>query len=146
MSPDLGTENSHEDESLVDINTTPLIDVMLVLLIMLIVTIPLQTHSVSLDLPQNKTQPETNPVKPITLDINYDNSLSWDGVLLTSEDDLQARLHASVEESGNGGPELHIHPDRLASYKTVAHVLADAQRSGVKKLGIIGLDQFTEGQ
>lgn len=146
MSPDLGTNNPHEDESLVDINTTPLIDVMLVLLIMLIVTIPLQTHSVSIDLPQNKSNAETNHTQPITLDINYDNSLSWNGTTLTSEDDLQNHLRNSLEQGGTEGPEIHIHPDRLSSYKIVAHVLADAQKSGVKKLGIIGLDQFTEGQ
>ncbi|QHI96086.1 biopolymer transporter ExbD [Aristophania vespae] len=146
MSLNLGTDVTHADESIVDINTTPLIDVMLVLLIMLIITIPLQTHSVSIDLPQGKSPPGNIHPQTITLDINYDDSLSWNGTLLTSEEDLQTHLHDIVSQNNGNETELHIHPDRLANYKTVAHILASAQKSGIKKLGIIGLDQFMEGQ
>lgn len=144
MAMNVGTDSTHEDEGIVDINTTPLIDVMLVLLIMLIITIPLQTHSVAIDLPQgNPPPPETQP-KVVTLDIGYDNALSWNGEPITSEASLEEHLRTAATEADP--PELHIHADRLTDYKTVAHVLADAQRLGVTRLGIVGLDQFMEGQ
>ncbi|MFT8376339.1 MAG: biopolymer transporter ExbD, partial [Gluconobacter cerinus] len=121
-----------------------LIDVMLVLLIMLIITIPLQTHSVAIDLPQGNPPPSTEQPKLVTVSINYDNSISWNSEPVSSEAALQAHFQAAAAEGDQ--PEVHIHPDRLADYKTVAHVMADAQRLGVTKLGIVGLDQFMEGQ
>lgn len=146
MAMSVGTDSTHEDEGIVDINTTPLIDVMLVLLIMLIITIPLQTHSVAIDLPQSNPPPSTDNTQPVTIAINYDNTLSWNGTPIPSEAELQARITNAVNNSGGEQPEVHIHPDRLSSYKTVAHVMADVQRLGVTKLGIIGLDQYVEGQ
>lgn len=146
MAMNVGTETTHEDEAIVDINTTPLIDVMLVLLIMLIITIPLQTHSVSIDLPQGDPPPSTIQPQVVTIGINYDNTLSWNDTPISSEDDLQARLNGAVHLATGEQPEVHIRPDRLATYRTVAHVMADAQRLGVTKLGIIGLDQYVEGQ
>lgn len=146
MAMSVGSDSTHEDEGIVDINTTPLIDVMLVLLIMLIITIPLQTHSVSIDLPQGNPPPSTVQTPIVTIAINYDNTLSWNGTPITSEDSLQAHLRNALTGPDDSQPEVHIHPDRLASYKTVAHVMADAQRLGVTKLGIVGLDQFMEGQ
>ncbi|GAD10760.1 biopolymer transport protein [Gluconobacter frateurii NBRC 103465] len=140
----VGSDSTHEDEGIVDINTTPLIDVMLVLLIMLIITIPLQTHSVAIDLPQGNPPPSTEQPKLVTVSIGYDNSISWNSEPVTSEAALQAHFEAAAAEGDQ--PEVHIHPDRLADYKTVAHVMADAQRLGVTKLGIVGLDQFMEGQ
>ncbi len=145
MSMSVGTESTHEDEGIVDINTTPLIDVMLVLLIMLIITIPLQTHSVALQLPQGNPPPSNAPPHVVTVGIDFDNQLSWNGEPITSEEDLQAHFRAAASMPDQ--PEMHIHPDRLASYNAVAHVLADAQRLGVEKLGIVGSDQFMdEGQ
>ncbi|GFE97341.1 MULTISPECIES: biopolymer transporter ExbD [unclassified Gluconobacter] len=144
MGMSVGSDSTHEDEGIVDINTTPLIDVMLVLLIMLIITIPLQTHSVAIDLPQGNPPPSTEQPKLVTVSINYDNSISWNSEPVSSEAALQAHFEAAAAEGDQ--PEVHIHPDRLADYKTVAHVMADAQRLGVTKLGIVGLDQFMEGQ
>ncbi|GAP24756.1 biopolymer transporter ExbD [Gluconobacter japonicus] len=144
MGMSVGSDSTHEDEGIVDINTTPLIDVMLVLLIMLIITIPLQTHSVAIDLPQGNPPPSTEQPKLVTVSIGYDNSISWNSEPVTSEAALQAHFEAAAAEGDQ--PEVHIHPDRLADYKTVAHVMADAQRLGVTKLGIVGLDQFMEGQ
>ncbi|MBM3097774.1 biopolymer transporter ExbD [Gluconobacter cerinus] len=144
MGMSVGSDSTHEDEGIVDINTTPLIDVMLVLLIMLIITIPLQTHSVAIDLPQGNPPPSTEQPKLVTVSINYDNSISWNSEPVSSEAALQAHFQAAAAEGDQ--PEVHIHPDRLADYKTVAHVMADAQRLGVTKLGIVGLDQFMEGQ
>lgn len=146
MAMNVGSDSTHEDEGIVEINTTPLIDVMLVLLIMLIITIPLQTHSVSIDLPHGDP-PSTIAQSPtVTLAINYDNTLTWNDTPISSEDDLQAHLRSAITGPTDTQPELHIKPNRLASYRTVAHVMADAQRLGVQKLGIVGLDQFMEGQ
>ncbi|GBR36046.1 MULTISPECIES: ExbD/TolR family protein [Gluconobacter] len=144
MGMSVGSDSTHEDEGIVDINTTPLIDVMLVLLIMLIITIPLQTHSVAIDLPQGNPPPSTEQPKLVTVSIGYDNSISWNNEPITSEASLQAHFQAAAAMPDQ--PEMHIHPDRLADYKTVAHVMADAQRLGMTKLGIVGLDQFMEGQ
>ncbi|NHN85660.1 biopolymer transporter ExbD [Acetobacter musti] len=145
MGMNVGSESTTEDEGIVDINTTPLIDVMLVLLIMLIITIPLQTHSVSMDLPQGNPPPSSAPdPKVVTVAIDFDNSISWNGTPITSEADLQSRFMQAASEPDQ--PEMHIHPNRLADYKTVAHVLADAQRLGITKMGIVGQDQFMEGQ
>ncbi|GBQ20261.1 ExbD/TolR proton channel family protein [Acetobacter estunensis NRIC 0472] len=133
----VGSDSITEDEGIVDINTTPLIDVMLVLLIMLIITIPLQTHSVSLNLPQGDPPPQTTPdPQTVTLGIDFDNTITWNGAPVVSEAELQSRLQEAVAQPEQ--PEMHISPNRLADYKTVAHVLADAQRLGITKLGIIG--------
>ncbi len=144
MGMSVGSDSTHEDEGIVDINTTPLIDVMLVLLIMLIITIPLQTHSVAIDLPQGNPPPSTEQPKLVTVSIGYDNSISWNNEPITSEASLQEHFQSAAALADQ--PEMHIHPDRLADYKTVAHVMADAQRLGMTKLGIVGLDQFMEGQ
>lgn len=146
MAMGIGSSSTHEDEAIVDINTTPLIDVMLVLLIMLIITIPLQTHSVAIDLPQGNPPPSTVQPQVVTIGINYDNTLSWNDTPIASEEDLQSRLNGAVHPMTGEQPEIHIRPDRLATYKTVAHVMADAQRLGVTKMGIVGLDQYVEGQ
>ncbi|MDG6094292.1 biopolymer transporter ExbD [Acetobacter sp. AN02] len=146
MGMNVGSDSTTEDEGIVDINTTPLIDVMLVLLIMLIITIPLQTHSVALDLPQGNPPPSSAPdPEVVTVKIDFDNTILWNGSPVTSEDDLQNRFRAAAAAQPEQ-PEMHIFPDRLATYKTVAHVLADAQRLGITKLGIVGHAQFSEGQ
>lgn len=144
MAMSVGSDSTHEDEGIVDINTTPLIDVMLVLLIMLIITIPLQTHSVALDLPQGNPPPPTTEPQVVTVAIDFDNTITWNGQPISSEQDLQSRFSTAAAMPDQ--PEMHIHPNRLADYKTVAHVLADAQRLGITKLGIVGHDQFMEGQ
>ncbi|MBV1836646.1 biopolymer transporter ExbD [Acetobacter estunensis] len=137
MGMNVGSDSTTEDEGIVDINTTPLIDVMLVLLIMLIITIPLQTHSVSLNLPQGDPPPQTTPdPQTVTLGIDFDNTITWNGAPVVSEAELQSRLQEAVAQPEQ--PEMHISPNRLADYKIVAHVLADAQRLGITKLGIIG--------
>lgn len=144
MSMSVGSDTTHEDEGITDINMTPLIDVMLVLLIMMIITIPMQTHSVAIDLPQGNPPPSSEVPQVVTVSIGYDDSISWNNEPVTSEEALQAHIEAAAAMPNQ--PEFHIHPDRLADYKTVAHVMADAQRLGIQKLGIVGLDQFMEGQ
>jgi biopolymer transport protein ExbD len=132
---------SDEPDVMVDINTTPLIDVMLVLLIMLIITIPMQTHAVKLDLPQAKTPPSAVQPAVVEVDIDFDGTILWNGVPVPSRDALQAQLTALAADPSQ--PELHIRPDKLTDYKYVAEVLAMAQRLGVQKIGIIGYEQFT---
>lgn len=144
MGMNVGSGGTTEDEGIVDINTTPLIDVMLVLLIMLIITIPLQTQSVSVDLPQGTPPPQTIEVPVVTLAIDFDNSITWNGEPVQSEGDLQARMRQIAIGPEETRPEFHVQPNRLANYKTVIHVMADAQRLGVTKLGITGQEQFVQ--
>jgi biopolymer transport protein ExbD len=132
--------SSDDPDVMVDINTTPLIDVMLVLLIMLIITIPVQTHSVKLNLPSG--QPPAVPVKPeiVVVDVDADDSLFWNGQRLDGREQLEDRLRAVVA-AGNQ-TEIHLRPNRLATYDRVALVLSSAQRLGIKKMGIVGQEQF----
>lgn len=82
----------------------------------------------------------------MTLAVDFDNSITWNGQPVSGEDDLQARLREAASGPAENQPEVHLQPNRLADYKTVVHVMADAQRLGVTKLGIIGQEQFAEGQ
>ncbi len=125
---------SGENEVMVEMNTTPLIDVMLVLLVMLIVTIPIQTHAVKLDMPPpNQPPPLVQPVV-VNLNIDFDGTITWNGTPVNM-DQLDAYL-AQEGERGADQDEIHVNPNRLAKYDTVAKVLADAQRRNVNKIGI----------
>lgn len=130
-----------DPEVLLDINTTPLIDVMLVLLIMLIVTIPMQTHAVKLNLPQGNPPPALVQPQVVEVDIDFDGTILWNGAVVPDRQTLDADLAGLAAQPVQ--PELHVRPDRLTDYKYVAEVLATAQRLGVQKIGIIGDDQFT---
>ena len=129
-----------EPDVMVEINTTPLIDVMLVLLIMLIVTIPIQLHSVNLNMPVGTPPPRTADPQVVTIDIDFDGTVLWNGEALPDRQALEARLMraATLPEQ----PEVHIRPNKLVEYKAVAAVLASAQRLGVTKLGMVGHEQF----
>jgi biopolymer transport protein ExbD len=127
------------DEVMIDINTTPLIDVMLVLIIMLIITIPIQTHAVKMNMP---IAPSATPPKPpeiVRIDIDFDGTIGWNGVVV-EKDDLINRL-AQVAQMPDQ-PEVHLRPNKLVTYKVVAMVMANAQRLGVTKIGLIGNEQF----
>ncbi|MFM0740178.1 biopolymer transporter ExbD [Paraburkholderia xenovorans] len=124
-----------EPEVMMDINTTPLIDVMLVLLIMLIITIPIQMHAVKMNLPVG-TPPPAAPPPVVQIDIDAAGAVRWDGTKLDSRRDLErhmANVAARAEQ-----PELHLQPDKLAPYGAVAEVLAAAQREGATKIGVVG--------
>ena len=125
---------------MVDINTTPLIDVMLVLLIMLIITIPIQLHSVNLNLPAGHPPPPREPVV-VTIDIDFDGTVLWNGEALADRSALEIRLRQAAAQADQ--PEVHIRPNKLVEYKSVAMVLASAQRLGVTKLGMVGNEQFS---
>lgn len=144
MKPSTGLHNpavpslvpADEDELMMDINTTPLIDVMLVLLIMLIITIPMQWHAVNLDMPvANNAPPPSTPVV-VRVDIDANSVISWNGQALPDRAALQAQLAQTALLEPQ--PELHIRSHTLAKYEAAAAVLAGAQRQGLNKLGILG--------
>jgi len=124
----------------VEMNTTPLIDVMLVLLIMLIITIPLQTHAIKMDLPAGNPPPPPVPPVVVTIDVDFDGTILWNGEALPDENALRTHLIDAAKQDPQ--PEVHLRPNKLATYKYVAHVMADAQRLGVQKLGLVGNEQF----
>jgi biopolymer transport protein ExbD len=122
-----------ENEPMMDINTTPLIDVMLVLLIMLILTIPIQTHGATLDMPRPTTQQPTEP-DVIALEVDFDGVYYWNDVEV-DRSSLERRLQQAAVQFPQ--PELHIRPHNLAEYRYVAAVLASAQRLGLKKIMMV---------
>ena len=124
-----------EGEPTSEINTTPLIDVMLVLLIMLIVTLPPQHHVVKLDSPRQSAQlPERRP-EPIRIRVDFDGSVAWNGISV-SRAELDQRLAAEARQPVQA--EIHIEPNPLAKYEHVVHVMAAAERHGLTKLGVLG--------
>ena len=129
-----------EDAPMMDINTTPLIDVMLVLIIMLIITIPIQTHAVKMNMPVGPSSPPPKPPEIVRIDVDFDGTIGWNGVLVADRTDLENRL-AQVAALPDQ-PEVHLRPNKLVSYKVVAMVMASAQRLGVTKIGLIGNEQF----
>jgi biopolymer transport protein ExbD len=129
-----------EDEVMIDINTTPLIDVMLVLLVMLIITVPVQTHSVRLDMPQGNPPPPLVQPQVIDLDIDFDGIITWNGTLVPDRAALVQRLSAAAQQ--NPQPEIHLRPNELVKYDRVAMVLAESQRLGVVKIGLVGNERF----
>ena len=136
-----GSARDNEPDVMVEMNTTPLIDVMLVLLIMLIITIPIQLHSVNLNMPTG-TPPPSAPPQVVTIDVDFDGTVFWNGEALSDRTALDARLSATAALPDQ--PEVHLRPNKLVEYKDVAAVLASAQRLGVTKLGIVGNEQFVK--
>jgi biopolymer transport protein ExbD len=132
-----------EGGAMVSMNLVPLIDVMLVLLILFIVTIPIQTHAVKLDMPTPNAAPPTDAVSiVIDLEVDFDGTVIWNGSAVPN----RATLRAFLETVGvqDPQPEIHLRPNRLARYETVARVLADAQSLGVTKIGFVGTGEFAD--
>lgn len=127
-------------EVMADINTTPLVDVLLVLLVMLIITIPVQLHAVNLEMPgRNAPQPPKEP-QVVQVDVTSAGTFLWNGALLSGRDELERRLaEASVQPEP---PEIHLRPQPTAKYEAVAAALASAQRLGLQKIGLVGSEQF----
>ena len=128
-----------EGDPMMEINMTPLIDVMLVLLTLLIITLPIQTHAVKLDMPHGPTG-DLRPVV-VNLGVDFDGTVLWNGTPVDRSTLDSYFLDASVADPQ---PEVHLNPNKLAKYDIVAKVLADAQRIGVKKIGFTGLDQYMQ--
>ncbi len=129
-----------DDDMMVEMNTTPLIDVMLVLLIMFIITIPVQTHAVKMNMPVSQPSTPTKPPEVVRIDVDFDGTINWNGEQVPNRADLQARLYRTAQISDQ--PEVHLKPNKLVTYKYVAMVMAEAQRLGVTKIGIVGNEQF----
>jgi biopolymer transport protein ExbD len=136
------TGSNREGEPMMEINTTPLIDVMLVLLIMLIITIPPQTHAVKLDLPVNQVNPPPVIIEPTknVVSINAQDQVLWNGVPVTME---QLRQYLDTTQQMNPIPELHLQPDATARYEIVDEVLAVTKKAHVQKMGFVGNEYYT---
>ena len=119
-------------------NTTPLIDVLLVLLVMLIITIPIQLHSVRMDLPSGLPPPDAPVPEVVRLEIGADSSLQWNGEAVADVQALQVHFQNAVATQ----PEIHVHAQAKTPYDTVAAVLSSAQRQGLLKIGVVGLEEF----
>ena len=142
MSMNLGASFSGEPDLMIDINTTPLIDVMLVLLIMFIITIPIQLHAVNLNLPSGPPPALTTEPVVVTIDVDFDGTILWNGVALASRGALQAHLREAAAQADP--PEVHVRPNKLVEYRYVAEVLAESQRLGITRLGLVGNEQFVQ--
>jgi biopolymer transport protein ExbD len=129
-----------DDEVMVDINTTPLIDVMLVLLIMFIITIPIQTHAVKMNMPIGPSSVPPKPPEIIRIDVDFDGQIGWNGEVVPDRATLEAKLRGVAAEPDQ--PEVHLRPNKLVQYETVAMIMASAQRLGVTKIGLVGNEQF----
>ena len=135
------TSDNSSGEPMMDINTTPLIDVMLVLLIMLIITIPIQTHAVKLDLPVNQPNqppPPIDPVKNIVV-VTADGKILWNGNPVSKE---QLRQFLDVTQQMNPVPELHLQPEATSRYELVDEVLAVTKQAHVTKMGFVGNEYY----
>jgi biopolymer transport protein ExbD len=142
MAMNLGTsESSHGDpEVMIEMNTTPLIDVMLVLLVMLIITIPIQLHSVNVDMPAPSAANQQEPPKAITIEVNANSQVVWDGQILNDRAALETKMQ--IEAAKQDQPEIHFVPNRGAKYEVVAAVMASAQRLGLQKIGLANIPDF----
>jgi biopolymer transport protein ExbD len=144
MAMNVGSSGGDDDgDVMVDINTTPLIDVMLVLLIMFIITIPIQTHAVKMNMPvPNNAAPPPKPPEIVRIDVDFDGTIGWNGEVIKAGDraTIETRLQAVAAQADQ--PEVHLRPNKLVVYKHVAMILATAQRLGVTKIGIVGNEQF----
>ncbi len=142
MAMNVGSPRGDDPEVMIDINTTPLIDVMLVLLIMLIITIPIQTHEVKLDMPHTNAPPPIVQPVVVELDVDFDGTITWNGEVVRDRPTLEARFAQAAALPDQ--PEVHLRPNKLAAYSTVAMVLASAQRIGITKIGLVGNEQFIQ--
>ena len=141
MGMNVGTSSSDEPEVMIDMNTTPLIDVMLVLLVMLIITIPIQLHAVNLDMPVGS--PPSSNIKPekIQIDIDEKSTVYWQGLPISGTQ-LEEKM-LSVGQLPNQ-PEVHIRPNKSSEYAVFANVLSTSKRKGLTKMAVIGSEQFVK--
>jgi biopolymer transport protein ExbD len=135
------TSDNAEGEPMMDINTTPLIDVMLVLLIMFIITIPIQTHAVKLDLPVNQPNQPPPPIEPQknVVGITAQGQITWNGSPISKS---QLRQYLDVTQQMDPIPELHLQPDATARYEIVDEVLAVTKKAHVQKMGFVGNEYY----
>jgi biopolymer transport protein ExbD len=129
-----GNNNGSHNQPMSEINVTPLVDVMLVLLIIFMITAPLMTHKIPIDLPQASTV--KNPEEPniITLALTADGILYWNDIAVSREDWKQRIKQAALQPKQ---PDLQLRADKTTQYQALAEIMADAQNAGIKKLGFI---------
>ena len=142
MAMTVGQGSGGDPDVMVDINTTPLIDVMLVLLIMLIITIPIQTHAVKLNMPVGNPPPPAAPPEIVKIDVDFDGTVLWNGETVPDRTTLESKFRGAAAQPIQ--PEFHLRPNKLVTYKHVAGVMASAQRLGITKIGLIGAEQFLD--
>ena len=135
-------KEGREPDVIVEMNTTPLIDVMLVLLIMLIITIPIQTHAVKLNMPTGNPPASAELPTIVQIDISAVGAVSWNGNVMATKAQLEDNIKAAA--ATNPQPEVHLRPDKAANYETVAMVMASSQRIGLTKIGLTGSEQFAD--
>jgi biopolymer transport protein ExbD len=138
------TSDNASGDPMLDMNVTPLIDVMLVLLIMFIITIPVQTHAVKLDLPVNQPNQPPPPIQPLknTVVVSADGNILWNGQPVSQP---QLRQYLDTTQQMNPIPELHLQPDATAKYALVDEVLAITKRAHVQKMGFVGNEYYAQG-
>jgi biopolymer transport protein ExbD len=127
---------------MIEINTTPLIDVLLVLLVTLIITLPIMTRTTKIDLPQQQHQPPKTPPQVINLAIEFDGTITWNGTVVPNMQVLDGYFQSEAQKSPQ--PEIHLSPDGMAKYSIVAKVLAAAQRNRMKKIGFVNTSEFSQ--
>ena len=135
-----GSAPSADPEPMMEMNMTPLIDVMLVLIIMLIITIPKANHSVNLNMPVGTPPPPTKEPVVVTIDVDFDGTILWDNQVVPDRATLESKLMNVAAQADQ--PEVHLRPNKLVQYDAVAGVMASAQRLGVTKIGLVGNEQF----
>ncbi|MEZ5564801.1 MAG: biopolymer transporter ExbD [Gammaproteobacteria bacterium] len=142
MSMSVGTSGVIEGDKapMIEMNMTPLIDVMLVLIVMLIVTLPIMTHAVKLDMPPPNANPPDVPPEMITINIDYDGTITWNGTPVPSLAILDGYFRAESDKVPQ--PQVAIKPDARVKYNIVDQVLASAQRNHIEKMGLVGDEQF----
>lgn len=143
MGMNVGSGGGDDDgDVMMDINTTPLIDVMLVLLIMFIITIPIQTHAVKMNMPVPNNAPPPKPPEVVRIDLDFDGTIGWNGEIIPAGDRAAVENRLAAIAALPDQPEVHLRPNKLVTYKHVAMIMATAQRLGVTKIGIVGNEQF----
>ncbi len=144
----MGVASGSDDGSpMMELNMTPLIDVMLVLIVVLIMSIPVMTHATKLDMPQTNNPPP--PVRPevIQIDIDFDGTIVWNGTVVSGIPQLEAFFNSARRNSDAAGtpqPEIHLRPDRRSRYEVTAMVMAAAQRNRMKKMGFVNTADFRD--
>ena len=142
MAMNVGSGISREPDVMIDINTTPLIDVMLVLLVMLIITLPIQLHAINLNMPIGNPPPPLVLPQVVKIDIDGGGTVYWNGEAVPDRAALEDKIRAAAAITPQ--PEVHLRPDKASKYAVAAGVMASAQRLGLTKIGIVGSEQFVE--
>jgi biopolymer transport protein ExbD len=140
MSMNMSAGSGGDPEPMMEMNMTPMIDVMLVLIIMFITTLPIANNAVNLNMPNNQNNaPPPEPPVIVKIDVDFDGTMTWNGEVV---DRPQLELKLTAAAAMNPQPEVHLQPNRLVSYKSVAAVMASAQSRGITKLGMVGNEQY----